>query len=145
LVRCSLGDGTRYNDVAGKRAGDAAGHDYELAALMELVRKFTHEREWEKYHNPRSLILALIGELGELAELFQWLTDEESAELMNDEKKAAKVKSELADVFSYLLRLAAVTRVNLGQALEEKVRLNEERYPAHLARGNARKYTELEN
>jgi dCTP diphosphatase len=111
--------------------------------LKELVRKFAHEREWEKYHNPRNLILALMGELGELAEIFQWRADAEASDLMQDPEQAERVTDELADVFVYLLQLADVTGVNLGEALEAKIRLNEERYPTHLARGNARKYTEL--
>jgi dCTP diphosphatase len=138
-----LGDGTHYNEEAQERPGETAGQSNDLALLGELVRKFAHEREWGKYHNPRSLILALMGELGELAELFQWRTDGEASDLMRDPDLAARVTDELADVFGYLLQLADVTGVNLGKALEAKIRLNEERYPAHLARGNARKYTEL--
>jgi dCTP diphosphatase len=84
-----------------------------------------------------------MGELGELAALFRWRTDGEASELMQDPELAVKVADELADVFWFLLQLADVTGVNLGEALEAKVRLNEERYPADLARGNARKYTEL--
>jgi dCTP diphosphatase len=122
---------------------ETVGRSNDLAMLGELVRKFTHEREWERYHNPRNLILALMGELGELAELFQWRTDAEASALMQDSEQAVRVADELADVFVYLLQLADVTGVNLGKALEAKIRLNEERYPAHLARGNARKYTEL--
>jgi dCTP diphosphatase len=89
------------------------------------------------------LILALMGEIGELAEIFQWLTDQEASELMQDPKLAGRVGEELADVFGYVLQLADVTGVNLGEALEAKIKLNEQRYPADLARGNARKYTEL--
>lgn len=138
-----MGDGTHGNEVARKRSDGTAGRSNDLALLGELVRKFAYEREWQKYHNPRSLILALMGELGELAELFQWRTDEEAAQLMQDSELASRVTEELADVFGYLLQFADVVRVNLGEALEAKIRLNEERYPAHLARGNARKYTEL--
>jgi NTP pyrophosphatase (non-canonical NTP hydrolase) len=119
------------------------GESNDLATLAELIRNFVHEREWERYHTPRSLILALMGEMGELAELFQWRTDQEAAELMQDPEQAARVSDELADVFGYLLQLADVTGVDLGQALEAKIKVNEKRYPADLARGNARKYTEL--
>jgi dCTP diphosphatase len=140
-----LGDRTNGNEVTKEGPTETAEHSNNLVLLGELVRSFTHEREWEKYHNPRSLILALIGELGELAELFQWSTDGEAAKLMQDSKMATKVSEELADVFGYLLQLADVMGVHLGMALEAKMKVNEKRYPAHLARGNARKYTELSN
>ncbi len=138
-----MGDETRSNEVAQEGPDGAGGRSNDLALLAELIRKFTYEREWQKYHNPRSLILALMGEVGELAELFQWLTDEEAAELMQDPDRAAKVTYELADVFGYLLQIADVTGVDLGEALIAKMALNEQRYPADLARGNALKYTEL--
>jgi dCTP diphosphatase len=140
-----LGDRTHNDEVTKEGSVEAAEQNNNLALLGELVRRFTHEREWEKYHNPRSLILALIGELGELAELFQWRSDSEAAKLMQDPKMARKVSEELADVFGYLLQLADVTGIHLGKALEAKMKVNEKRYPAHLARGNARKYTELSN
>lgn len=140
---CSLGEGISPNEGTQDTPQESAGRSNDLAFLMENIRKFSGEREWGKYHNPRSLILALVGELGELAELFQWRTDSEASDLMQDPDLAPRVTDELADVFGYLLRLADVTGVSLGEALEAKIRLNEERYPAHLARGNARKYTEL--
>jgi dCTP diphosphatase len=133
------------SEMTEEAAAEAAGQSNNLVLLGELVRRFTREREWEKYHNPRSLILALIGELGELAELFQWRSDGEAAGLMQDPKMATKVSEELADVFGYLLQLADTMGVHLGKALEAKMKVNEKRYPAHLARGNARKYTELSN
>jgi dCTP diphosphatase len=140
-----LGDGIHSNEAARERPEAAGRPSNDLALLGELVRKFAREREWQKYHNPRNLILALIGEIGELAELFQWRTDDEAAELMQDSELAARVTDELADVFGYLLQFADAVGVSLGAALEAKIRLNEERYPAHLARGNARKYTEFES
>jgi dCTP diphosphatase len=140
-----LGDRTRGNEAKKEDPAETAEQSNNLILLGELVRRFTHEREWEKYHNPRSLVLALIGELGEVAELFQWRTDSEAAKLTQDPEMATKVSEELADVFGYLLQLADVTGVHLGKALEAKMKVNEKRYPAHLARGNARKYTDLNN
>jgi dCTP diphosphatase len=140
-----LGDSTHDNQMKKEERTETTEQSNSLFLLGELVRQFAHERAWEKYHNPRSLILALMGELGELAELFQWRTDAEAAQLMQDPKMATKVSEELADVFGYLLQLADVTGVHLGKALEAKMTINEKRYPAHLARGNARKYTDLSN
>jgi dCTP diphosphatase len=140
-----LVDRADSNEVTKEASAEAAERSNDLALLGEIVRKFNHEREWEKYHNPRSLILALIGELGELAELFQWRSDAEAAKLTQNPEMAIKVSEELADIFGYLLQLGDVTGVHLGKALEAKMKVNEKRYPAHLARGNARKYTELSN
>lgn len=140
-----MGDRTRGNEVTKEGPVEAAEQNNNLALLGELVREFNHEREWEQYHDPRSLILALMGELGELAELFQWHSDSEAAKLTQDPKMAMKISEELADVFGYLLQLADATGIHLGNALEAKMKVNEKRYPADLARGNARKYTELSN
>ena len=138
-----MNEGARHNDKRHASPESRAADSNDLNALRKKLRKFVREREWEQFHTPRSLLLALIGEMGELAELFQWLTDEQASELMQDPKLAARVRDEMADVFGYLLRLADVIGVDLGEALEAKIRLNAVRYPAHLARGNARKYTEL--
>ena len=138
-----MDNGTHRDEEAQERPVRAAERSNDLALLGELIRKFAQARKWEDYHNPRSLILALMGELGELAALFRWHTDGEASELMQAPELAEKVREELADVFWFLLRLADVTGVNLGEALEAKAKLNEERYPADQAWGNNLKYTEL--
>lgn len=127
-------------EIMTETSGSAGG---ELAALRERVREFAQERDWEKYHHPRSLVLALMGEVGELAEIFQWLGDDLADAVMNDPEQARCVREELADVFCYLLRLSDVLDVDLGEALAAKMKVNAERYPVDLARGNATKYTEL--
>ena len=115
----------------------------DLVELRNQLRQFVQERDWQQYHNPRNLLLALVGETGELAEIFQWLTDGQAAAVMDDSARAARVREELADVFAYLLRLADVLDVDLGEALNTKIRLNARRYPADRVRGQAVKYTEL--
>lgn len=87
--------------------------------------------------------MALAGEAGELLELFQWLTPEQAHAIMDDPVQADAVRQELADVFGYLLRLADVLGIDLVSALNDKITLNEARYPAHLARGRAVKHTAL--
>lgn len=114
----------------------------DLADLTDAIRTFCEERDWEQFHKPRNLILALVGEVGELAELFQWLNAEQSAQIMN-EAVGRQVQDELADVFYYVLRLADVLRVDLGDALTRKLEINAEKYPIDKARGSAAKYTEL--
>lgn len=112
--------------------------------LMAALRAFARERDWDQYHTPKNLAMALSGEAGELLERFQWLTPEESARAAEDPKSRARIEEEMADVLLYLLRLADVLGVDLEQAAWHKLATNGERYPADQARGNARKYDELE-
>ena len=90
-------------------------------------------------------LLALVGEVGELTELFQWSSDEQAAVIMQDPDLGARIREELADVFGYVVRIADILGIDLYEALMAKVRLNAERYPVDLARGKATKYTELHN
>lgn len=113
----------------------------EISSLQAMLAAFTEERDWQQFHTPKNLVMALSGEVGELAAEFQWLTPEQAAQVMDDPERAEAVRHELADVFSYLLRLADVLDVDLEEALRDKARLNEERYPVAKARGNALKYT----
>jgi dCTP diphosphatase len=114
-----------------------------ITELQGTLREFAREREWEQFHTPKNLAMALTGEVGELVELFQWLTAEESGAIMSDSRRAEQVRHELADVFGYVLRLADVLGVDLSDALHEKIRVNAEHYPIGKARGHARKYTDL--
>lgn len=88
--------------------------------------------------------MALSGEVGELTEIFQWLTDDQARDLVHDPQAKANVAQELADVFAYLLRLADVLNVDLPTALENKITVNQERYPVDKAHGHARKYDSLD-
>lgn len=111
--------------------------------LQAVLAQFAHERDWEQFHTPKNLAMALAGEAGELLALFQWLTPEQSQALTAQPDHAEAVRLELADVFAYLLRLADVTGIDLEEALAEKIELNRHRYPADLAYGRADKYTKL--
>lgn len=115
----------------------------ELHEVTRLVREFVRARDWEKFHTPKNLVMALAGEVGELSELFQWLTPEESALIMKTPSEATKVRDELADVVVYSLRIADVLGVDLWDAIRSKMQKNAAKYPVSLARGHARKYTEL--
>jgi NTP pyrophosphatase (non-canonical NTP hydrolase) len=101
-----------------------------IAALQAQYREFTAERDWDQFHTPKNLVMALTGEVGELTELFQWLTPPESAGIMSDPSLAAQVRDELADVFAYLIRLADVLGVDLEQAFTAKMIKNAVKYPA---------------
>jgi NTP pyrophosphatase (non-canonical NTP hydrolase) len=109
----------------------------ELEPLAERQREFARARDWEQFHTPKNLAMALAGEAGELLAEFQWLTPEESADL--DPEALARVRSELADVTLYLVRLADVLGVDLVAAANAKLDEGEQRYDADLYRGSARK------
>jgi NTP pyrophosphatase (non-canonical NTP hydrolase) len=109
-----------------RSAGDPGASLDDLAAAL---RDFAQARNWEQYHTPKNLAMALAGEAGELLACFQWLTPEESARVMYDPGPAAEVESELADVLQYLIRLADVLGVDLAEAVRKKMRLNETRFP----------------
>lgn len=112
-----------------------------ISSLQAVLATFAEERDWVQFHTPKNLVMALSGEAGELAAEFQWLTPDQAAQVMSDPERAEAVRQEMADVFSYLLRLADVLEVDLEEALSAKVRINESRYPVEKARGNALKYT----
>ncbi|OLZ72590.1 nucleotide pyrophosphohydrolase [Streptomyces amritsarensis] len=114
-----------------------------IRSLQQDLADFAAEREWERFHTAKNLAMALAGETGELLEIFQWLTPEESATVMSDPPKANRVREEMADVFAYLLRMADVLEIDLEQALLEKIAINGRKYPADRARGRADKYTQL--
>ncbi len=114
-----------------------------LEKLTEFVRNFVRERDWEQFHTPKNLVMALAGEVGELTEIFQWLTTEESKTVMADAQKAEAVRDELADVFVYSLRLADVLGVDLDQAVRNKMKKNAAKYPVDQSKGKAIKYTDL--
>ncbi|GGS45386.1 nucleotide pyrophosphohydrolase [Streptomyces violaceus] len=114
-----------------------------LRSLQQALAQFAVEREWEQFHTPKNLAMALAGESGELLEIFQWLTPEQSADVMQDSERAVQVREEMADVLAYLLRLADVLDVDLEQALADKIVKNRRKYPVHLAQGKADKYTQL--
>ena len=115
----------------------------DIAAVQAFQREFAAAREWEQFHTPKNLAMALAGEAGELLEIFQWLTPEQSAHVADTEKGKEAVGHELADLLAYVIRLADVLGIDLQRSLWDKLRLNEQKYPVALARGNARKYSEL--
>lgn len=113
----------------------------ELEALRDRIREFARERDWDQFHSPKNLAMALAGEAGELLEIFQWLTEEQSRAL--DDKALAKARDEIADVLLYLVRLADRLGVDPLAAAGRKLDENARKYPVDKARGNARKYDEL--
>jgi len=113
----------------------------EVTRLVEAIRAFAAERDWTQFHSPKNLAMALTGEVGELVEIFQWMTEDASRRAGDDPATAKHVRQELADVLIYLVRLADVLGVDLDAAVRDKLADNARRYPAQAARGHHRKST----
>jgi NTP pyrophosphatase (non-canonical NTP hydrolase) len=109
----------------------------DLIELRDLMRQFTEDRDWSRFHDPKSLLLALVGEVGELSELFQWLPADDAATLARQEPLNDRVEQELADVLLYLVRLADVLGVDLADASRRKLVDSSSRFDPDAVRGIA--------
>jgi len=110
-----------------------------LMPLIQSLRDFARERDWEQFHAPKNLACALSVEAAELLEHFQWLTEAQSSALPSAQH--AEVAAEAADVFLYLLQLCDKLNIDLIDAAQRKLQVNAQKYPVATARGNSRKYT----
>lgn len=116
----------------------AAGESFVI--LQERIRKFARERDWEQYHTPKNLSMAVIVEAAELVEHFQWLSAEQSESLSSE--KLEEISEELADVLIYLIGLADRLNIDLLAAANRKLIINEKKYPAERVRGKSNKYSD---
>jgi len=114
-----------------------------IEILRDRLRDFAKERDWDQFHTPKNLSMALIAEAAELVEHFQWV-DGGSSHLLT-EKVRPSVEEEIADIFIYLVRIADKLEIDLYRAVERKIAINACKYPADKVRGSARKYTEYED
>jgi NTP pyrophosphatase (non-canonical NTP hydrolase) len=114
----------------------------DLDTLTRRLREFADARDWEQFHSPKNLTMALSVEVAEIVEHFQWLTEEQSNDL--PEQTLDKVETELADTLLYLVRLADKLDIDLLDAARRKIEINEQKYPVEKSRGNAKKYTDLD-
>ena len=110
-----------------------------IKELMDRVLAFQRERDWEQFHSPKNLSMALAGEVGELLEIFQWLTEEQSQPASLSKDQLAAATEELADVLIYALRLADRLDINLHEAISNKIDKNALRYTVEVSRGNSAK------
>ena len=101
----------------------------DFSELEARLQKFADDRDWQKYHSPKNLAMALTAEVGELVEIFQWRTEAESKTLADNPKLARPVRDELADVLLYLVRLSSVLGVDLNEAVTHKLSANGQKYP----------------
>ena len=111
----------------------------DIEDLQQQIRDFAQERDWEQFHTIRNVLLALIGEVGELAESVQWAGEITPETLASDDELRTGLEHEIADVLIYVLRLADVAGIRLSDAVTAKMRLNAEKYPADEVRGSAAK------
>lgn len=114
----------------------------ELEALRARLAEFAAARDWDQFHSPKNLAMALIAECAELVEHFQWLTEQQSIAISAEKRSA--VRLELADILIYLLRISDKLDIDLLDAARDKIAINEERYPADKVRGDARRASEYE-
>ncbi|XP_035690779.1 dCTP pyrophosphatase 1-like [Branchiostoma floridae] len=113
-----------------------------LDQIRAMQNQFARERDWDQFHSPRNLLLAMVGEVGEVAELFQWRGEVKEGLPDWSEKDKKHLSQELSDVLIYLVRLAEKCQVDLPAATVEKIKLNKQKYPAHQVYGSSKKYTE---
>ena len=108
-----------------------------LIKINNLLEQFSEERDWNQFHSPKNLIMALSGEVGELNEIFQWLTEEQSSNLSSEVKK--HTEEEIADIAIYLLKICTKLNINLEESILNKIKINELKYPIEQFKGSAEK------
>jgi NTP pyrophosphatase (non-canonical NTP hydrolase) len=114
-----------------------------VSELKTRVLSFVRERDWEQFHTPKNLSMALAAETGELMEHFLWATADQSRAIANEPARRANIADELADVVIYALEFANMTGLDVSAAIEAKMTANARKYPVEKARGRSEKYTEL--
>ena len=104
---------------------------------------FIKEREWQPFHDPKNVAMALASEVGELLDLFRWVKSDQAFKLLEDQETLGSVREELADIAMFIFDFATICDIDLTEAVNEKMRLNAKRYPIEKARGIAKKYNQL--
>ncbi|XP_043722145.1 dCTP pyrophosphatase 1-like [Telopea speciosissima] len=119
------------------------GEGVTLEELKNKMADFARERDWDKFHSPRNLLLALVGEVGELSEIFQWKGEVPKGLPDWKEEEKDHLGEELSDVLLYLVRLSDICGVDLGKAALRKVELNAIKYPVKLCKSSSKKHTQI--
>ena len=109
--------------------------------MLEIVKKFCEDRDWDQFHNPKDLAIGLSTESNELLDLFRFKSEEQMQEMMKDPTKREHISEELADIFFFLLRFSQMYDFDMGEGLLHKIQKNEGKYPVHKAKGKNQKYT----
>ena len=122
------------------RGSDGGENMNKYDEIKLRLQKFSADRDWDQFHSPKNLVMALSAEVGELIEHFQWLTEKQSESI--EANKLNEIQEEIADVEIYLIRLADKLGINIQEAVVSKIEQNEHKYPAQMVKGSSRKYTE---
>ena len=115
----------------------------DITKIQNQLRDFASERDWEQFHTPKNLAMALSVEASELVEIFQWLTPEESK--LPDKKQTYAIMNEVADIAMYLIRFCDVLDIDLEESIKIKIIQNKDKYPISLSKGNAKKYNQRDS
>lgn len=110
--------------------------------LIEIVKKFCEDRDWDQFHNPKDLAIGLSTESNELLDLFRFKSDEQMHEMLNDPEKKERISEELSDIFFFLLRFSQMYDFDMADGLLHKIQKNNQKYPIEKAKGKNEKYTE---
>ena len=111
-----------------------------IEKIKKVLRNFSKNRDWDQFHSTKNLVMALAVESGELVEIFQWLTEEDSKLDNLNIDDLERVREEIADILIYLIRIADKLDIDLDEAVKNKITLNEKKYPIKLSKGNSTKY-----
>jgi NTP pyrophosphatase (non-canonical NTP hydrolase) len=117
--------------------------DYTVKELIDKVKFFCEDRDWNQYHNPKDLAIGISTEANELLDIFRFQNSEDMERIMNNPEKKEHVEEELADVFFFILRFAQMNDIDLKQALEMKIVKNALKYPVDKIKGKNKKYNEI--
>lgn len=120
----------------------ALTNDSSVKDLMNIVKAFCEARDWDQYHNPKDLAIGMSTEANELLDLFRFKSASDMQRIMQDPDKREAVEEELADVLYFVLRFAQMNHIDLGKALENKIAIDDAKYPADVVRGKNKKYNE---
>lgn len=115
----------------------------DIARMQDEITRFAAERDWQQFHDPKNLAMAIAVEAGELMDHFRWVRNQDALRILDDPRTRAEVESEAADVMILLLEFATVCRIDIAAAVSDKMKRNAERYPVELSRGRAVKHDRL--
>jgi|SRR3989344_3381707 len=107
----------------------------DLENIKQKIKEFNIERDWDQYHNPKDVILALVSEVGELAECYRWLNEDEIANVYSDPIKKKKIEEEIADIMMNLIILSYKSNIDIIKSIEEKLEMNKKKYPVEKSKG----------
>jgi dCTP diphosphatase len=110
--------------------------------LKQKLKTFAKDRDWEKFHNPKNLSMALSVEIAELVEIFQWMTAEESIEVKLNKNLINDIAYELADIISYVILIADIFKININNSIIRKIEVNNVKYPINKVKGSSKKYNQ---